>query len=313
MCYSTKERQDYRAFVRRYGAALAIDEFVSMMRQRERADEVGFKMTVAAEMVCGLIDHLAGTAAAREIEQSDLRWKARKRKQLEFELIDALEEFRAAQEKLKIRWSETAQKNEGVKSRKVARLRKALSDLDAHSRDDYRIFPLYFGPLIIEDAGKRLIVPARFRILQKNGTEIPNDFQVFNARRDSLQDKKTWKPLFGAQHGILPFDAFYEKVEMKDGSIAELEFTPRDQDGMHAACVYQISDHPELGKIVSYALLTDTPPRDVAEAGHDRCPIFIADRVIDKWLNPKGQSQGELDALLDEKESTHYLHTNVAA
>jgi putative SOS response-associated peptidase YedK len=55
-------------------------------------------------------------------------------------------------------------------------------------------------------------------------------------------------------------------------------------------------------------LITDDPPPEVAATGHDRCPIFLKERHIDAWLNPRGKSDQELFSLLDDRERPYYAH-----
>jgi putative SOS response-associated peptidase YedK len=55
-------------------------------------------------------------------------------------------------------------------------------------------------------------------------------------------------------------------------------------------------------------MVTDDPPAEVAEAGHDRCPIFLASNELEAWLEPQKLSREQLLLLLEKREKTHYLH-----
>lgn len=140
---------------------------------------------------------------------------------------------------------------------------------------------------------------------------MPSQYNVFNARRDSLQSARTWKPLFGHNHAIFPFERFFEWVE-RDGKKVEVSFTPEGYDSMWAASLYDEYRHPQLGLIRSFAMVTDEPPAEVSAAGHDRCPVFLDAGCIDQWLSPKGQSLEQLDSLLDHKQRTYYAHAVAA-
>lgn len=122
---------------------------------------------------------------------------------------------------------------------------------------------------------------------------------------------RNWKPLFGIQHAIFPFDNFFEWVE-REGKSTEIKFNPDGHDGMHAASLYEIYQHPTLGEIRSFSMVTDNPPPEVAAAGHDRCPVFLAYDRVGQWLNPTGQKLAQLDELLDHKERTYYSHALAA-
>jgi hypothetical protein len=56
-----------------------------------------------------------------------------------------------------------------------------------------------------------------------------------------------------------------------------------------------------FGLLRSFAMVTDEPPQEIAQAGHDRCPIFLREDLMDVWLNPKGKPLKELHAVLGEK------------
>lgn len=170
---------------------------------------------------------------------------------------------------------------------------------------------MYFAPVIIEEDDQRKIVPMRYRILPSTGVEIPSQYNVFNARRDSLQSVRTWKPLFGHKHAIFPFERFFEWVG-RDGRKVEISFTPEGYDAMWATCLYEECMHQELGLIRSFAMVTDEPPPEVREAGHDRCPVFIEQDLIGRWLEPAGQALEQLDSLLDHKQRTFYAHALAA-
>lgn len=311
MCYSAQERQAYKDYCNRFGAKMSIHDFVRLLRQREMSHEFDFKLNIPDEMVSGLIDHLGKSAAAKEIELMQRRWKVAEGRRLEGALQDTIAELQQAEAKFNTKATKTNQKAFETKTRKAAKAKAALEHAGNVNRGDYRIYPYYFAPLIVEEDGQRVIVPARYRILPRSGVEVPNSYNVFNSRRDSLTTARNWVPLFGKQHAIFPFENFFEWVE-RDAKAVEIKFHPEGHDFMHAAALYEVYTHPELGPIRSFSMVTDEPPPEVAAAGHDRCPVFLQHNRIDRWLKPQGQSLQELDELLDHKEQTYYSHALAA-
>jgi putative SOS response-associated peptidase YedK len=77
---------------------------------------------------------------------------------------------------------------------------------------------------------------------------------------------------------------------------------------MWAAGLYSFPKNKTSLPIHSFAMVTDDPPPEVAAAGHDRCPIFLKNEQLEKWLNPQKLSQEELLLLLRSIEKAHYLH-----
>lgn len=60
--------------------------------------------------------------------------------------------------------------------------------------------------------------------------------------------------------------------------------------------------------LLSFAIITDDPPPEIAEAGHDRCPIPIKPGNIDAWLNLDPRDIDPVDAILEGKLRPYYTH-----
>jgi putative SOS response-associated peptidase YedK len=200
--------------------------------------------------------------------------------------------------------------------------------------EDNRVFPGYFANVIVAEAGRRVFKPMRYRVRpQGSREEIPDKFGVYNARIDSLTSKKTWQPLFMRKHGLVPFSNFYEWVldpeEKKDLGLFNfleeeekkelgenqnarkrlISFYPEDRETMWAPCLWD-EWQSESGEIsfMSFAIITDDPPKEVELMGHDRCPIFLKEDYIDEWLNPEKSNSEEMFGILSSKEDTHFYY-----
>ena len=181
------------------------------------------------------------------------------------------------------------------------------------SSDDGRVFSNYFASVIVEESGERLIKPMRYRVRPHGSREeIPTKFNVFNARIDALETRKTWAPLFMRTHGIIPFTHFYEWVsdpENPNGKPKLISFYPQDRELMWAPVLYDqwISKDGSM-QFKSFAIITDGPPPEIERMGHDRCPIFLNKEKIDVWLNPKGMSKQAMYEVLSTREDVHYSY-----
>lgn len=175
-----------------------------------------------------------------------------------------------------------------------------------------RIFPNFYAPAMIQSKKGLALQLMRYQILPASGVELlPSKYNLFNARRDKLTVSKMWKPLFGRQHAIFPFFRFYENVDDGFGGNKVIYFESEDNELMWSAAIYEES-HIKEGLLRSFAAITDEPPPEVAETGHDRCPIFLNEEKIDLWLNPQNLSIQELLQLLDDKMPTFFEHHNAA-
>src|SRR3990167_5048155 len=178
MCYSSRLWGEFQAMKKRYGGDLSWQEFLHMARMREQEFDDLFRSSIKIpdELIASLIAE--GGSAAKELALIQKRWKVKEQRQLEQAVKDAGAEFLVADEKLKAKATKTNQKAFETKQRKLEKARAALDNASKPPADTYRIYPYYFAPIIIDDSGKRLIVPARFRILPRTGIEVPNNYNV---------------------------------------------------------------------------------------------------------------------------------------
>ena len=83
--------------------------------------------------------------------------------------------------------------------------------------------------------------------------------------------------------------------------------SPRPARDLLLACLWAEWEGPE-GRLLSFATITDTPPRDVAAAGHDRGVIPIRREHLDAWLNPDPDNLAGQYSILDDREDIRYLY-----
>jgi len=305
MCYSALVKEDFRKLEREYGATLDWNSFLTLVKQRE------FDWTL--KVPDGLVQSLIAYDApqSREIKEHANRFRVAERHRIESEIETVNAEISVLESAIKAKPTKTAQTKLDTKIRKLQKLQQSMAAPSVTTTGGYRIYPMYFAPVIIQEDKLRKIVPMRYRILPSTGVEVPSQYNVFNARRDSLQCARTWKPLFGHKHAIFPFERFFEWVA-RDGKKIEVSFTPEGYESMWAASLYEEYVSPEQGLIRSFAMVTDEPPPEVSAAGHDRCPVFLEEGLIDKWLLPAAQSLERLDELLTHKQRTYYAHALAA-
>lgn len=300
MCYSALIEESYKEYCRQFGLTFDRDGWHDLHDMRLR--------NPALKIPEGLTNQFTAEkdAFGRSIANLNAEHLAAERIRIELDIAKALAGIAELEAK---KPGKTRDKDIATQGRKLAKLTASL-DRPPVTGTTYRIYPHYFAAAAAEIDGQRLLTPMRYRVLPRTGVEVPGKYNVFNARRDSLQTIRTWKPLFGRQHGIMPFTRFYEWVERPTGKV-EINFSPDGYDGMWAAAVYE-ECQTEYGLVRSFAMVTDDPPPEVAAAGHDRCPVFLESNLIDRWLQPAGQSLEELDALLSHKEQPFYSHALAA-
>lgn len=187
--------------------------------------------------------------------------------------------------------------------------RRPASNIFKLPDNDNRIFPGSFTHVMVLEGHSRVLKPMRYRVRPKGSvSEIPSKFNVFNARLDSLENRQTWQPLFMKQHGLLPFVRFFEWVE-DEGKKKLISFRSDRHDIMWAPCLWDYWENTTEGiGLYSFAIITDDPPEEIYRRGHDRCPIFLREDLINEWLRPQDKTKSEVYRMLKSKQDVFYQH-----
>ncbi len=320
MCYSAQVWQDYRKYVRRYGADLDIAAFTDLYWQRQG----GAKVRTPKAMD----DSFRGDSSKRGDEDQShvlsllIRDLDRERMAtLEQELFKQRKRLADAERSLQRKSTKTASESKRIAGDRIQWLMGQLADLERKepADRDSRIFPGHYAPVMVWEDGRRVVKPMRYQC-RVAGTPAAFDTRypgTYNARRDSLG--KFWKDLFGVSHGVVVADAFYENVSRhhtegraleageKESNVV-LEFRPSPPREMLVACLWSHWQQDGLPGLLSFAAITDEPPPEVAAAGHDRCIVPIKEENLDAWLNPRPGDLQRLQAILDDRDRLYYEH-----
>jgi putative SOS response-associated peptidase YedK len=114
-------------------------------------------------------------------------------------------------------------------------------------------------------------------------------------------------------------ESFYENVkrhtmEHRDRAPGEreenvvLQFKPEPAQTMYIACLWSHWTDPKEPDLRGFAAITDEPPKDVADAGHDRCIINLKSEHLEAWLAPEGRSREQLQAILSDRAVPAFDH-----
>lgn len=320
MCYSAQVWQDYRKYVRRYGAELDIKAFTDLYWQRQdgarirtpKAMDDAFRRAPS-----DLGDPNQPHALSVLIHDLDLERVTA----LEQELFKQRKRLADAERSLQRKSTKAASESRRIAGDRIRRVIGQLADLgrtEPADRDS-RIFPGYYAPVMVWEDGRRVVKPMRYQC-RVAGTPASFDTRypgTYNARRDSLG--KFWKDVFGVSHGVVVADAFYENVSQHrlQGRALEageqernvvLEFRPSPPREMLVACLWSHWQHEGEAGLLSFAAITDDPPAEVAAAGHDRCIVPIKEENLDAWLRPRRDDLHRLQAILDDRDRPYYGH-----
>jgi putative SOS response-associated peptidase YedK len=313
MCYSAQVRASYKRYVREFGADVGIKQFFRLYWLRSQ----GAKIKVPKAMDAAFAE--PGTDEERDIKALIDAYDAAQATRLEQELFRQRKRLADAERILQTKTTKAALENRRIAGEKIEWCLGKLSDLRRVelNDEDHRIFPGWHAPVLIERAGRRIVVPMRYqcRLAGKPAFYDAKYPGTYNARRDNLEG--FWKDQFGSHHAIMVATAFYENVSrhrMEGRALGEgekeenviLEFRPRPTLEMLVACLWS---HWQEGdeSLLSFAAITDAPPAEIAAAGHDRCIIPLQRENLDAWLDPRGDLPSAY-RILDDRVRPYYEH-----
>lgn len=318
MCYSAQVWASYLSYQRMYGAQVDFQAFLDLFLRRQGGEKIlmpkgltdAFKHCEPAnneEAQCQELVHAYDTAQIPILQEQLFAQRRR--------LVDA-------ERSLSVKVTKKATEDMRIAPKKIADLARKLDDLERAApkdRDD-RIFAGHFCPVLIMDSDGQLIVrPMRF-LCRPAGKPSVYDIKypgTYNARRDSLNG--FWKGLFGHTHAVVMATAFYENVklhrlekrELATGEAEQnviLKFVPEGGQPMALASLWSHWTGQGEHGLLSFALITDEPPLEVLDAGHDRCPAPLKAENIESWLAAPAATKKEYDAMLEDKERPYYAH-----
>lgn len=316
MCYSAEVVAGYRAYVREFGADIDIKEFIRLYVHRAgSAGSIKTPKAMDAEFTsCVPLD-------AAPIPVAINQYKDELARELQSKLTAQRARLQKAEESLAKKLTKTAVEERRKAAKFIDECSRQLADIDRTelTSADSRIFPGWWAPVMIARAGRRIIAPMRFRCRLPGWTTATEKKYdgTYCARIDNLEG--AWRKLFGRQHGVIVARKFYENVakhdmehrELRAGETKEnvrLEFKPSTGEDMYIACLwsqYRTDDGEEL---LSFGVITDDPPPEIAATGHNRCPIQLRSEFIDAWLNPNADDLNALYSMLQDRPRPHYEH-----
>jgi len=320
MCYSAQVWSDYRKYVREFRAKIRIKEFFKIFFARSQ----GAKVHIPRGMENAFAN--PQTDEERAIWDMVLEHRRLQSAKFEEELFTQRARLVEAERKLLKKQTKGALESQRIATNKIDRARQKIAEM--HSIEDRppdaRIFPKSYVPVMVMEDGELVIKPMRYQCRPARAPAFYDDKYpgTFNARRDSLRD--FWRGEFGQTHGLVVAQSFYEWVPThqaegrelcrgEEKSTSEIVFTPQTGQDMLIACVFSHWQREGEEDLLSFAFITDDPPPEVFDAGHDRCPIPLRPENVMTWLTPQGRSLDDLDLLLEDRERPYYEHELLVA
>ena len=309
MCFSARVETSFREYLRMTGAEIDLKQFLEIYGTRMVDKSVRIPRGLDRNFDNPKSDDERSIKALVD-EYRDVTVS-----QLETEIFAQRKRLADAERKLLAKETKAARESQRIATSKVTAALERMSLLKGVQPHelDARIFPMNYAPIVINDGGRVAVRLARYHCRQVGKPpSIDRQFPgLYNARRDNLE--KFWREQFGYHHALMLVESFYENVE-GGGRNAVLHFMPRPATTMLIASLYSEWVDPRDGeKLLSFAAITDEPPTEVRDAGHDRMIVNIQARNIGRWLAPAGRPVEELQAILNDRQTPYYAHEELAA
>lgn len=319
MCYSARVRQSLNDLIRKFGAAVDWEAFELLFRQRLEGGTI--KLSRALE------DNFEAPANPLA-EQTREHIQAFRRKQAtawQTDLFAQKQRLNEARRKLEVKETKKSLEDVRIATNKIETYRERLADLQRTTSEpnDSRIFPMHFAPVIVNEAGRRIIRPMRYtcRLAGKPAMYDRKFPGTYNARRDNLEG--FWSQVYGASHAVVWIDSFFENVpthlfERRELAAGEpetntvLHFQPNPSEPMIVACLWSHWSGKGEPDLDSFAAITDEPPPEIAATGHQRCIVSLQSNNVDEWLSPAGVAKSRLEEILSDRKPVYYEHRKAA-
>ncbi len=315
MCFSARVRQNLKHLSRRYEAEVDWAAFEELYRRRAEGEDIRASRDLQRNV------QLPETDTERRTAAYIGQYLKAKRDEWEQEVFAQRRRIAEAEESLTKRETKKAREDIRIGTKKAQEYLDRLADLrrTETNKEDARIFPLSFAPVLIAQEGRIAITPMRYTCrLSGKPADVEKWFPgIYNARRDSLGDY--WRAVYGRSHAVLVISGFYENVPEhlyqhrelvpyeKEKNLV-LEFDPKPARDMLVACLWDHWTQPGKPSLDSFAAITDDPTPEVAATGHQRTIITIQEQYLSEWLSPQALSKERLEHILSDKELPYYMH-----
>jgi len=150
---------------------------------------------------------------------------------------------------------------------------------------NYNVAPTTTIPIVIEQNGKRGLVPARWGLIpswwKKPLKELP---ATFNARAETVATKPMFRSAYAKRRCIIPSSGFYEWKGPKGKKQPYFILPARDPLLSFAGLWEQWKD-PETNMPLNTATIIVTAAQEPISELHDRMPVMLASEDFEPWLS----------------------------
>ncbi|MCF7886173.1 MAG: SOS response-associated peptidase [Candidatus Marinimicrobia bacterium] len=149
-------------------------------------------------------------------------------------------------------------------------------------RPNYNIAPTNISPILIYNREK-VIKPMHWGLIPSWSKDISIGQKMINARSETLQDRRTFRPLLKKHRCIVIADGYYEWRGQK-GNKQPYYIRKPDHGFMSMAGLWSHWESRQGKAIDSYTVITTAPSQNIIHI-HNRMPAILKQDDIKIWLD----------------------------
>ena len=115
--------------------------------------------------------------------------------------------------------------------------------------------------------------------------EKHDHFMMFNARKETIFEKVSYRRLIHSNRCVIVFDGFYEwKPEKSYKQPYYITLNPEEEEPLKLAAIYDINTSKSQ-TVISFSILTMESMGPMSQI-HARQPVWLSPLQVDQWLDP---------------------------
>lgn len=169
---------------------------------------------------------------------------------------------------------------------------------DFDYRPNYNVAPTHNMPVVVsEDSSSRRIEQQRWGLLPFWAKDKNMSYKMINARSETVDSKKSYKPYFKKQRCLIPASGSYEWTGKKSNK-TPYYIQPTEQSMFAFAGIYSKWEpkKEERGPIKTYSILTTEANQKMSDLHH--MPVMLIQEEWQEWLDSSNHNTKALKELL---------------
>ena len=184
------------------------------------------------------------------------------------------------------------------KEENLAKWFEAVFEEVENLKPNYNVAPSHQMPVVRQaDEGGRVIERYSWGLLPFWAKEKNAGYSLINARAETVDTKRSFRPYFESQRCLVPASGFYEWKGTK-GNKKPYYIYPTHEPVFAFAGLYNLWTSPAGETVPTYTIITTGANTKMGNI-HNRMPAMLFKEEWDSWLDPANHNTRTLKDLLD--------------